>query len=52
MPQDDIAGHMAVGVIDGLEVVDVDQRDGPAALLTLAPLEFDFQGVLPGAMVQ
>ncbi|MNQ89777.1 hypothetical protein D3C85_1050940 [compost metagenome] len=43
---------MAVGVVDGFEMVDVDQGDRSAFLLAVATLELDLQLVLPGAMVQ
>ena len=42
---------MAVSVVDGLEVVDVDKGDGGAGLATAAALEFKFQLVFPRAMV-
>ncbi|MCY1448910.1 hypothetical protein D9M71_656190 [compost metagenome] len=52
LAQHDVTGHMAVGVIDAFEVVNVDQRDSAALMLTLAALELDFQLILPGAVIE
>ncbi|MNT67848.1 hypothetical protein D3C72_2060190 [compost metagenome] len=43
---------MAVGVIDGFEMVDVDQRNRPTFLLAFAALELDFQLIFPGPVVE
>lgn len=52
LTQDDIPGDMAVSVVDGFEVIDVDQSDRPAPVLAFTALEFDFQLVLPGTVIE
>ena len=41
--QDDVAGGVAVGVVDGLEVVDIDERDRQRALVARRALDFGEQ---------
>ncbi|MNC26986.1 hypothetical protein D3C75_751400 [compost metagenome] len=43
---------MAKGVVDGLEVIDVDQGNHRVPLLLLARLELELQQVLPGTVVE
>ena len=52
LAQHDIPGDMAVGVVDGFEMVDVDQGNRPAPMLALAALELDFQLILPGTVIE
>ena len=55
LAQHNVAGTMAVGVIDGLEMVDVDQRDcavDSVRWMTQATLEFFIESIFPGAMVE
>ena len=42
--QHDVAGGVAVGVVDGLEVVDVDERDRQRALVAAGALDLGEQG--------
>ena len=52
LPKDRVTDNMAVGVIDLLEMVDVDQGDRGVALLLLALVELEVQQVFPRAVVK
>ncbi len=52
LTQHDVAGDVAVGVVDQLEMVDVDQRNRRALMIATAALEFNFQVIFPRAMVE
>ena len=50
--QDHVAGLVAVGVVDGLEEVDVDERDGERAVVAVGPLDLAEQGGEDGGPVR
>ena len=52
LSQHSVTNDMAIGVVDLLEVVDIDQRNGGLGLLLLALVELQLQQVFPGAVIE
>ena len=52
LPQDPVADDMAIGIVDLLEVVDINQCDGGLGLSLLALVKLQLQQVLPRPVIE